>query len=116
MNEQYIFEEIKQRYEKSNKYAIFVTYEDIGILIHIIEVLDKQLKFRKEELQDNTEEIKELETIGYITTGGDNDIKDFVKKTNKVITDNFYLVNEIIENQNKLVRAVNKIRRNKNVK
>lgn len=26
-----------------------VSYEDIGILIHIIEVLDKQLKFRKEE-------------------------------------------------------------------
>lgn len=28
---------------------LFVSYEDIGILIHIIEVLDKQLKFRKEE-------------------------------------------------------------------
>lgn len=44
-----IFEEIKQRYEKSNKYMLCVTYEDIGILIRIIEVLDKQLKYRKEE-------------------------------------------------------------------
>lgn len=49
MSGQNIFEEIKQRYEKSNKYMLCVTYEDIGILIHIIEVLDKQLKFRKEE-------------------------------------------------------------------
>lgn len=44
-----IFEEIKKRYKKSNKYMLCVSYEDIGILIHIIEVLDKQLKFRKEE-------------------------------------------------------------------
>lgn len=44
MDGQYVFEEIKQRYEKSNKYMLSLTYEDIGILIHIIEVLDKQLK------------------------------------------------------------------------
>ena len=49
MSGQNIYEEIKQRYEKSNKYMLCVTYEDIGILIYIIEVLDKQLKFRKEE-------------------------------------------------------------------
>lgn len=39
-----IFEEIKKKYEKSNKYMLCVTYEDIGILIHIIEVLEEQLK------------------------------------------------------------------------
>jgi len=49
MGGQNIYEEIKQRYEKSNKYMLCVTYEDIGILINIIEMLDKQLKFRKEE-------------------------------------------------------------------
>lgn len=49
MKDQYIFEEIKQRYEKSNKYMIYVTLEDIGILIHMIELLDKELNFRKEE-------------------------------------------------------------------
>lgn len=49
MDGQYVFEEIKQRYEKSNKYMLCVTYEDIGILIHMIDILDKQLKYRKEE-------------------------------------------------------------------
>ena len=71
------------------------------------------LDMNVEILEDNTEEIEELETVGYITTGGEKDIKDFVKKTNKVITDNFYLVNKIIENQNKLVKAVNQIRKEK---
>lgn len=45
----YLFEEIKQRYEKSNKYMLCVTYEDIGILIHIIEVLEEQLKVLNKE-------------------------------------------------------------------
>lgn len=49
MDGQYVFEEIKQRYEKSNKYMLCVTYEDIGILIHMIDILDKELKYRKEE-------------------------------------------------------------------
>lgn len=44
MDGQYVFEEIKQRYEKSNKYMLCVTYEDIGILIHMIDILDKQYK------------------------------------------------------------------------
>ena len=44
-----IYEEIKKRYEESNKYMLWVTYEDIGILMHIIEMLDRQLKFRKKE-------------------------------------------------------------------
>lgn len=49
MDGEYVFEKIKQRYEKSNKYMLCVTYEEIGILIHMIDILDKQLKFRKEE-------------------------------------------------------------------
>ena len=39
-----IFEEIKRKYEKSNKYMLCVTYEDIGNLIHMVEILDRQLK------------------------------------------------------------------------
>lgn len=39
-----LYEEIKDRYFKSNKYMLCVTYEDIGTLIHIIEVLNKRLK------------------------------------------------------------------------
>lgn len=49
MSGQNLYEEIKQRYEQSNKYMLHVSYEDIGILIHIIEVLDRQLKYKKEE-------------------------------------------------------------------
>lgn len=77
------------------------------VLNDYIEILNDEV------LEDNTEEIEKLECVNYITTGGEKDLKDFVKKTNKVITDNFYLVNKIIENQNKLARAVNKIRKEK---
>ena len=37
-----IFEEIKRKYKKSNKYMLYVTYEDIGILIHIIETMNNR--------------------------------------------------------------------------
>ena len=37
-----IFEEIKKRYKKSNKYMLRVSYEDIGILIQIIETMNKR--------------------------------------------------------------------------
>lgn len=37
-----IFEEIKRKYKKSNKYMLYVSYEDIGILIQIIEMLEKE--------------------------------------------------------------------------
>lgn len=60
MDEQYVFEEIKQRYEKSNKYMLCVTYEDIGILIQIIETMNKR------KLQDMTFEYfndNELQSI-----------------------------------------------------
>lgn len=43
-----IFEEIKKRYKKSNKYMLCVSYEDIGILIQIIETMNKR------KLQDMT--------------------------------------------------------------
>lgn len=37
-----IFEEIKRKYKKSNKYMLCVSYEDIGILIQIIETMKKR--------------------------------------------------------------------------
>ena len=43
-----IFEEIKKRYKKSNKYMLCVSYEDIAILIQIIETMNKR------KLQDMT--------------------------------------------------------------
>lgn len=55
-----IFEEIKKRYKKSTKYMLCVSYEDIGILIQIIETMNKR------KLQDMTFEYfndNELQSI-----------------------------------------------------
>lgn len=96
-----IFEEIKQRYEKSNKYMLCVTYEDIGILIHIIDILDKQLKYRKEE--NNIKLTKEIEEDR-------NKFKkrDYIskKKLNKKIEDFKIIRDTIIQNEKELKRPM----------
>lgn len=43
-----IFEEIKRKYKNSNKYILYLNYEDIGNLIQMVEMLDKQIKKRKD--------------------------------------------------------------------
>jgi len=70
-----IFEEIKKKYKKSNKYMLCVSYEDIGILIQIIETMNKR------KLQDMTFEYfndNELQAIvgQYLT----DFLKDIIKK------------------------------------
>lgn len=60
MDGQYVFEEIKQKYKISNKYMLCLTYEDIGILIRIIEVLEEiNIKLTKEQKR-RMDEIKEI--------------------------------------------------------
>ena len=39
-----IFEEIKRKYKKSSKYMLYLSYEDVGNLIQLVEMLDKQIK------------------------------------------------------------------------
>jgi hypothetical protein len=39
-----IFEEIKEKYKKSNKYMLCLSYEDVGNLIQMVEMLDKKIK------------------------------------------------------------------------
>ena len=39
-----IFEEIKRKYKKSSKYVLYLSYEDVGNLIQLVEMLDKQIK------------------------------------------------------------------------
>lgn len=62
-----IFEEIKKKYKKSNKYMLCVSYEDIGILIQIIETMNKR------KLQDmifehfNDYELQEIIKKDYIS-------------------------------------------------
>lgn len=41
-NEQ--FEEIKEKYKRSNKYMLMLSYDDIGNLIQMVEMLDKTNK------------------------------------------------------------------------
>lgn len=50
MNE---FERIKELYEKSNKYVSYLSYEDIGILINIIETMQQRIKFDDSENKNN---------------------------------------------------------------
>lgn len=45
------FEEIKNKYKKSNKYMLCVSYEDIGILIQIIEKQSKEIERIIERLE-----------------------------------------------------------------
>lgn len=59
-----IFEEIKEKYKKSNKYVLYVNYEDIGNLIQMVDILNKRLKINKDiklnekEINNKLEELK----------------------------------------------------------
>ena len=44
-----IFEEIKRKYKKSNKFMLYVSYEDIGTLLNLIEKQSKEIEELKEK-------------------------------------------------------------------
>ena len=70
-----IFEEIKKRYKKSNKYMLCVSYEDIGILIQIIETMNKR------KLQDMTfEYLNDYELDSIVGQYLDNFLKEIIKE------------------------------------
>lgn len=99
-----IYEEIKKRYKKSTKYMLCVSYEDIGILIQIIETMNKR------KLQDMTFEYfndNELQSIvgQYLTDFLKETIKrDYIskKKLNKKIEDFKIIRDTIIQNEKDL--------------
>lgn len=103
-----IFEEIKKRYKKSNKYMLCVSYEDIGILIQIIETMNKR------KLQDMTFEYfndNELQSIvgQYLMDFLKEIIKrDYIskKKLNKKIEDFKIIRDTIIQNEKELNRPM----------
>ena len=66
-----IFEEIKRKYKKSNKYMLCVSYEDIGILIQIIETMNKR------KLEDMTFEYFNDYEVKTIVSQYLEDLKDF---------------------------------------
>lgn len=100
MDGQYVFEEIKQRYEKSNKNMLCVTYEDIGILIHIIEVLDKQLKYRKEESNIKLTKEQKENAIKYLRNYKDSlNEKAFKEK-------NIYVFEQLIQHISNIIDII----------
>lgn len=49
MNAEEEFNRIKNLYKKSNKYLLKLSYNDIGILIRMVDALDKRAKMNKVE-------------------------------------------------------------------
>lgn len=100
MGVQYVFEEIKQRYEKSNKYMLCVTYEDIGILIHMIDILDKQLKYRKEESNIKLTKEQKENVIKYLRNYKDSlNEKAFKEK-------NIYVFEQLIKHISNIIDII----------
>lgn len=100
MDGQYVFEEIKQRYKKSNKYMLCVTYEDIGILIHMIDILDKQLKYRKEENNIKLTKEQKENTIKYLRNYKDSlNEKAFKEK-------NIYVFEQLISHISNIIDII----------
>lgn len=57
------FERIKKLYEKSNKYILYTSYEDVGILLHIIDIMikrNKQNENQKEYIIKYLRQYKEI--------------------------------------------------------
>lgn len=59
-----IFEEIKRKYKKSNKYMLYVSYEDIGTLLNLIEKQSKEIEELKAShiTTNNISKVQKLET------------------------------------------------------
>ncbi len=55
------------------------------------------------------QKIEEVEEVVVISTGGFENIEQFVNKTNGIMVNNFYKVNEVINNQNELIRAIKQL-------
>ena len=61
-----IFEEIKEKYKKSNKYISYVSYEDIGKLISIIENINKRINedyIEKKKIKEIIKQYKDIRNI-----------------------------------------------------
>lgn len=86
-----IFQKIKRKYQKSNKYMLYVSYEDIGTLIQIIEN-NEEKKITFEYFNDY--ELKEI--VGLY-------LKDFLKeiiKKDYISKKKLYKHIEMLEKEN----------------
>ena len=87
-----IFEEIKRKYKKSNKYMLYVSYEDIGTLLNLIEKQSKEieeLKKPKYVINCKTYEITKL-TNDFVS-------KDKIKAKIEEVKDGIYDAKIVLE-------------------
>ena len=102
------YEEIKEKYLKSNKYCLYIDYEDIGVLIHIIETLNQ---FNKQEVARNKELSNSYDKI-YSNIRKIIDVLDEEQTTN--IKDLSFYINSL--NISKVDEIANKISINSSIK
>ena len=102
------YEEIKEKYLKSNKYCLYIDYEDIGVLIHIIETLNQ---FNKQEVARNKELSNSYDKI-YSNIRKIIDVLDEEQTTN--IKDLSFYINSL--NISKVDEIANKLSINRSIK
>ena len=74
-----IFEEIKRKYKKSNKYMLYVSSEDIGTLLNLIEKQSKEIEELKNQ-EATQRKINELLVQRYSNSISLQKIKDKIEE------------------------------------
>lgn len=95
-----IFEEIKRKYKKSNKYMLYVSYEDIGTLLNLIEKQSKEieeLKKPKYIINCETHEITKL-TNDFVSK---EKIKAKIEEVSNGTYDAKIVLESLLEKENK---------------
>lgn len=91
-----IFEEIKRKYKKSSKYMLYLSYEDVGNLIQLVEMLDKQKDVTKR--YENMIEAFECDfnlPFNYNDFTMFDDLKRLIQNKNKRLVKDIELLQEL---------------------
>ena len=91
-----IFEEIKRKYKKSSNYMLYVSYEDVGNLIQLVEMLDKQKDVTKK--YENMIEAFECDfnlPFNYNDFTMFDDLKRLIQNKNKRLVKDIELLQEL---------------------
>ena len=91
-----IFEEIKRKYKKSSKYNSYISYEDVGNLIQLVEMLDKQKDVTKR--YENMIEAFECDfnlPFNYNDFTMFDDLKRLIQNKNKRLVKDIELLQEL---------------------
>ena len=87
---------------EDKKGPVLYNHETGEILKYLI-FLDDDRKFTILLNEVKEIEIQKIKPVDFITTGGKENIPEFIEKTNRIVSNNFYKVNDIINNQNKII-------------